>query len=111
MKGQLLSADFVVGMALLALSIGLLVNAAETSQRSSSPFLYSSDAQTISLSLLSNVSLPLSATNYCYSFGNGSSTCNAFSCAGNTLVSHRFIPCVNGPFSTNYCFMEVRVCN
>lgn len=111
MKGQLLSADFVVGIAILAVCIGLLVQAAESSQRASNVFLYSSDADLVAQSLISNVSLSLlSVKDFCYGYGNGSGNCASFACSRNTLVSHRFIPCANGPFQTNYCFMEVRAC-
>jgi len=112
LKGQLLSSDLIVGMALLMLAIGVTLQLSEAFQRQlyKSGSLYSNDPDAAVQAIYQGASYYyLTTRNFCYQYSNGSGNCTGFSCGGygNMLVSKRFSPCEDAP---GYCTLEVRVC-
>ncbi len=110
MKGQLLSGDLVVGVALACLSIGLLVQLAEFSQRSwaSAAALSSQDADLLAQAMVDGFPLAnLTASRFCFEYSNGTGNCTGFSCPGDALVAQRVAACSSHP---SYCRLEVTAC-
>ena len=108
MRGQLISADVVVAIAVVTIIVGLMLNAVELSISVAEKHAVLSstlvDAVAGGLAEGTNTSKVYS----CSQYNASNATCAGFRCPLNTFSATRLIPCAGDP---PYCVLEVRTCN
>ncbi|MBI3588502.1 hypothetical protein HY995_05280 [Candidatus Micrarchaeota archaeon] len=111
MRGQIISIDFLIAVAILALAIGAIAQAAE--------FAAAHNEQAAGLQLNSAWAIAEMASNgqgagglgqrYCIRYSNGTDLCGSAPCGnGDTLAAQRAVACSGTP--GGYCLMNVVTC-
>ena len=108
MRGQLISADVVVAIAIAAIAAGLVLNAVELSLSAAEK--HASLSSTLADVVAAGIAEGVNVTKpyHCSQFNSSNATCAGFKCPLDTFEAMRFIPCENDP---PYCVLEVRTCN
>lgn len=110
-RAQLFSADFVIAVSVLILAIGISVHSLDSMQRQAHSISGVTDrtAQSVAQHFVSSIQAGAFKypPNYCYTFSNGTDTCQTLVCGSTKHTARRVVVC-NPPGSP--CLLEVFVC-